>query len=407
MTNTVFAGDCLDYLKKMPDELVDLVYLDPPFFTQKTHQLTDKTGKHLYAFSDQWLSSLDYTSFLKERLVALKQIMKNTASVFFHCDNHASHIIRFLMDDVFGEANFRSKIIWTYRRWSNTKKGLLPSYQEIYFYSKTSEFKFNKLFTDYSPTTNLDQILQKRQRDERGKAVYARTEKGEIISSGGKIGVPLTDVWELPFLNPKASERVGYPTQKPILLLEKILRLTTDEQDLVLDPFCGSGTTLVAAKLLNRQFIGMDISEEAVGITNKRLEKPVKTCSTLVEKGKASYINHENPLPKYLNETSFSIVHRNKGIDGILKQCVDNRPVLIKVQRDQESLSQAASALVQASRSKGNPFLILIVTHPDLFTESSQKNDSTIHFINAVDFELERFISEKLSSKPLVLKCSS
>ena len=321
--------------------------------------------------------------------------MKDTASIFFHCDNNASHIIRFLMDDVFGEVNFRSKIIWTYRRWSNTKKGLLPSYQEIYFYSKTPRFKFNKIFTDYSPTTNLDQILQKRERDERGKAVYAKTEDGEIIANGGKIGVPLTDVWELPFLNPKASERVGYPTQKPILLLEKILLLTTDEQDLVLDPFCGSGTTLVAAKILNRQFVGMDISDEAINITKHRLENPVKTFSSLVEKGKDSYINNENPLPKYLSEDSFSVVHRNKGIDGILKQCVDNRPVLIKVQRDTESVSQAASALVQASRSKGNPFLILIVTKSDMFTESIQKNYSQIHFIKSIDLQMNKFLDER------------
>ena len=399
MFNNVFIGDCLEHLKKMPQDSVDLVYLDPPFFTQKTHKLSDKTGLNLYEFSDQWDSYLDYASFLRDRLFELKRVMKDTASIFFHCDNNASHIIRFIMDDVFGGANFRSKIIWTYRRWSNAKKGLLPSYQEIYFYSKTPQFKFNKIFTEYSPATNLDQILQRRKRDDRGKAVYAKTESGEIIPNGSKIGVPLTDVWELPFLNPKASERVGYPTQKPILLLEKILLLTTDKLDIVLDPFCGSGTSLVAAKLLDRQFIGIDISHEAIEITNKRLANPIKTFSALLEKGKDSYINNENRLQRYLKEDSFSLVHRNKGIDGILKKSIDNRPVLIKVQRDEESLSQAASALVQASSSKGNPFLLLIVTKYDMFSESIQKSFSQIYFIKEIDIEIDQFIEERTSSK--------
>src|SRR5699024_9228610 len=139
--------------------------------------------------------------------------------------------------------------IWAYKRWSNSKKGLLNNHQNIYFYSKSKSFKFNTMYTDYSPTTNLDQILQARMRDEHAKSKYKTDENGQVVLGKEKKGVPLSDIWNIPYLNPKAKERTGYPTQKPILLLEQIIKIATDEGDTVLDPFCGSGTTLVAADL--------------------------------------------------------------------------------------------------------------------------------------------------------------
>jgi site-specific DNA-methyltransferase (adenine-specific) len=137
------------------------------------------------------------------------------------------------MDKVFGRENFQSEIIWSYKRWSNAKKGLLNAHQVIFFYSKTKNFKFNTLYTDYSATTNLDQILQDRERDENGKSVYKKDENGNVVLGKEKKGVPLSDVWEIPYLNPKAKERTGYPTQKPVLLLNQILNIVTHEGDLV------------------------------------------------------------------------------------------------------------------------------------------------------------------------------
>ena len=196
------------------------------------------------------------------------------------------------MDEIFGSDYFQSEIIWTFKRWSNSKIGLLPAHQNIFFYSKTSNFKFNKIFTDYSYTTNIDQILQNRKRDEFGKSVYDNDENGDIKLNLEKKGVPLSDVWDIPFLNPKANERVGYPTQKPVILLKKIIELVTSEGDLVVDPFCGSGTTLVAAKLLNRNFIGIDISEDAVELANNRVANPMETRSNLLKKELSSIIIH-------------------------------------------------------------------------------------------------------------------
>ena len=221
----------------------------------------------------------------------MKRILKDTGSIFLHCDKTASHHLRVLLDNVFGINNFQSEIIWSYKRWSNSKKGLLNSHQNIYFYSKSSKFKFNTIYTDYSATTNIDQILQQRKRDENGKCVYKTDEDGNVITENEKKGVPLSDVWEIPFLNPKAKERVGYPTQKPILLLEKIIQIATDEGDIVLDPFCGSGTTLVASELLNRKYIGIDSSEDAIKIAKDRINNPIRTESKLLNIGIEKYKN--------------------------------------------------------------------------------------------------------------------
>src|SRR5699024_5457821 len=135
----------------------------------------------------------------------------------------------------------------------------------------------------------LDQILQERVRTKDNKTVYKLDSSGNPVLGKEKQGVPLGDVWDIPYLNPKAKERVGYPTQKPILLLERIINISTDKDDIVLDPFCGSGTTLVAAKLLGRNYIGIDKSKDAIEITMERLTKPLKTESNLLNLGIEKY----------------------------------------------------------------------------------------------------------------------
>lgn len=252
--NKVILNDCLKTMKMMKDESVDVIYLDPPFFTQRKQTGRLKNSEKILEFNDSWKSIDEYMEFMKARLVEMRRVLKKTGSIFLHCDKTASHYLRVLLDQVFGMDKFQSEIIWAYRRWSNSKKGLLNAHQNIYFYSKTNNFKFNTLYTDYSATTNIDQILQQRERDKNGKCVYKKDKNGNIVSEREKKGVPLSDIWEIPFLNPKAKERVGYPTQKPILLIERIIKISSDEGDVILDPFCGSGTTLVAAELLKRNY---------------------------------------------------------------------------------------------------------------------------------------------------------
>ncbi len=202
-------------MRELNGDLVDLIYLDPPFFSQKQQKLSDAGGNQ-YEFSDSWNSRDDYLEFIEIRLLEMRRILKDTGNLFLHCDASASHYLKIILDEVFGEENFRSEIIWTYKRWSNSQKGLLPNHQTIFYYTKSDNYKFNKLYGDYSATTNIDQILQQRERNSLGKAVYKRDEKGEPVPAKEKKGVPLPDVWEIPFLNPKAKERTGYPTQQPL-----------------------------------------------------------------------------------------------------------------------------------------------------------------------------------------------
>ena len=364
--NQVMCADSLQILKEMEPEKIDLIYMDPPFFTQEMQRLTGKNQEIQYEFSDKWNDMNAYLEYMKVRLEESRRVLKDTGSIFVHCDRNASHYLKVLMDSVFGIENFQSEIIWSYKRWSNSKKGLLNNHQVILFYSKTDTFKFNKIYTDYSETTNIDQILQERVRDSRGKAVYKTDENGEVVLGQSKRGVPLSDVWEIPYLNPKAKERVGYPTQKPIILLEQIIKLVTDEDDIVLDPFVGSGTTLVAAKLLNRKYIGVDISKEAVDLAEKRLEALVKTESILLKKGKKAYQNLTEEQIAILKSLNAVPVQRNSGIDGFLSDYINGRPVSMKIQKPDETLGEAVQKLYVASQKKRCEAMILIRTHIDV-----------------------------------------
>ena len=402
--NDVILGDCLKVLGEVGENTADMIYLDPPFFTQEKQKLiSSKTNKE-YIFSDTWNSMAEYLSYMEDRLIQCRRVLKETGSIFVHCDRNASHYLKVLLDKIFGISNFQSEIIWSYKRWSNSKKGLLNNHQVIFFYSKTSHFKFNRIYTDYSETTNIDQILQERVRNEKGKAVYKYNANGEIVIGQSKKGVPLSDVWEIPYLNPKAKERVGYPTQKPILLLEQILRLVTDEGDFVIDPFVGSGTTVVAAKMLKRNYLGIDILPAAVDLAKQRLESLVKTESFLLKKGKKAYQNLSDFQMDILKHFQAVPVQRNSGIDGFLKEYIDGRPVSIKIQKEDESFEDALSKMQKSGTAKKCCFMILVRTHLDEQQKLLQNNvPQNVIVIDSYELQnemlLEKLHVQNLSEK--------
>lgn len=367
----ILLGDCLVRLKEINEESVDLIYLDPPFFTQKTLKQKTRDNEKEYSFDDKWENIDEYRLYIQERLVECKRVLKKTGSIFLHCDKLASHHLRLALDDVFGVDNFQSEIIWTYKRWSNSKKGLLNNHQNIYFYSKTEHFKFNTIYTDYSETTNIDNNLQDRVRNKYGKTEYKKNENGEVVLGKPKKGVPMSNVWDIPYLNPSATERVGYPTQKPILLLERIIDLVTDEGDVVLDPFMGSGTTLVAAKLKNRKYIGIDKSADAIDLAKRRLEKPIKTESMLLKKGRQSYKNLSGDELNILNQIGALPVQKNKGIDGILKEYYKDSPIAVRIQKKDEDLNTAIELMKNAGKKKRCKLMILFKT---INTENNQES---------------------------------
>ncbi|MFK5976615.1 MAG: DNA methyltransferase [Sulfurovum sp.] len=395
----VLHGDCLDILPSFESESIDLIYLDPPFFTNSIQKLKTRDGSREFSYSDIWKSHQEYAKFLFDRFKELRRVLKNEGSIFVHCDKNSTHIVKALLDDIFGIKEFQSEIIWYYKRWSNSKKGLLPSHQTIYFYSKTKDFKFKRLYNDYSTTTNIDQILQKRVRNKDGKTVYAKDKNGNTINGDSKKGVPLNDVWEIPYLNPKAKERVGYPTQKPIILLERIIEIASNEGDTILDPFCGSGTTLVAGKLNNRKVIGIDISKEAIELTKSRLSNPIKSDSNLLKKGKDSYNNVDNLVEKFLHNVEYIPVQRNRGIDAILKETYQDSPILVRIQKEDETLEEAITLLHKAIITKGSKKSFLIRTNDRHSLFEDENKNSLIKIINSTSYSLTHSIS-------LDLECS-
>ncbi len=201
----------------------------------------------------------------------------------------------------------------------------MPSHQTIYFYSKTDDSQYNQLFEDYSPSTNIDQILPRRRRDAHGKAVYDRDEAGQVIHDGHKPGVPVADVT-------------------------------------VLDPFGGSGTTLVAAELLGRKSLGVDVSAEAVALARTRLIQPAKTSSGLLRKGRDSCVQCDDHAMAHLRGLQFVPVQRNRGIDAIVRATRGSQPILIRFQSSGVRLGDAAQLVHRAGRSKQPAQLILIAT---------------------------------------------
>jgi site-specific DNA-methyltransferase (adenine-specific) len=254
--NKIYLGDNLEWLKEVQDESIDMCYIDPPFFTQR--QLIDNKTK--ISFNDKFESSKAYIEWMRPRIELIHKKLKKTGSIFLHCDWHASHRLRVLLDDVFGEENFINEIIWCYKSGGASKKYFSNKHDTIFFYSKSNNYYFNPIKEksymglDYN-TGNKNVILFD---DNDGKGKYTL--------------VYMKDWWlDIGMLATSSFERVGYPTQKPEKLLKRIIECSTNEGDVILDCFAGSGTTAKVAKDLNRQFIVGDVSEESINLIRRRL----------------------------------------------------------------------------------------------------------------------------------------
>jgi DNA modification methylase len=235
--NQVVHSDCLDVLCDLPDSAVDLVYLDPPFNTGRI--MSAAQGR----FEDRWEDMDAYLAFMRPRLTQLHRILRPTASLLLHCDWRTCHHLRLLLDEIFGEENFINHLIWSYGLGGSSPRRFARKHDDILFYGRTGEYFFAPPMV---PATSLRM-------------------RGQLKKS--------SDVLEIPSINNMARERVGYPTQKPLALLRLLIQACCPPgaDRIVLDPFCGSGTTLVAARDLGRSFIGIDRNPEAVRTAVARL----------------------------------------------------------------------------------------------------------------------------------------
>jgi len=309
--NCLYFGDNLDVLRRyIKSESVDLIYLDPPFNSDRNYNVIfqeqngSRAASQIKAFEDTWHwdqaaaaafreviehgdcisdamqgfqktvghnDMLAYLSMMAPRLLELHRVLGDAGSVFLHCDPTASHYIKILMDAVFTPGNFQNEIIWHYRRWSAASTHFQEMHDVIFWYSKSSAHTFNKPYQPYSQPDVIENTVRGMVG---GKLVRLKDAEGNYIKrTKPNIGVLMHDVWnDINFIGPTDKERLGYPTQKPEALLERIIKACSNEGDLVLDPFCGCGTAIAVAQRLNRRWIGIDVTYLAITLMKHRLQ---------------------------------------------------------------------------------------------------------------------------------------
>ena len=248
----IHLGDCFFWLSKVADNSIDMCYIDPPFFTQRDFKQYD----------DRWLGMDTYLDYMRVRVEEIHRVLKDTGTIFLHCDWRASHKLRLLLDKIFGENHFINEIIWSWSGPNNSKRCFPRQHNNIFYYSKSSNYFFKQPRIKHKRGLHFTGFMFK------GKRTLSSYDIEQMEAKGKKLESWWVDILSCSRLH---KERLGYPTQKPEKLLERIIECSTNEGDVVLDCFGGSGTTAAVAKKLNRKFITGDVSPEAVGIIEKRI----------------------------------------------------------------------------------------------------------------------------------------
>ena len=271
--NLLFWGENLSVLHYLTNNFsgkIDLIYIDPPFFSGTNYKIKIEENGNQYdsiAYFDHWDKDIDsYLQMLRDRIVLFRKLLSINGLLFIHLDWHASHYVRVLLDEIFGANRFVNSIVWYYyNKYSASKKNLPRAHDDILVYSKSANYTFNELRSlRKKPIKQLKRVMVD------GVLKNAKDEKGHVIYRVVK-DKKMDDVWKIPCMQPASKEWTGFPTQKHHDLLERIIKIGSNEGDLVADFFCGSGTTLLTADKLNRRWIGSDISEYSIYLTRKRL----------------------------------------------------------------------------------------------------------------------------------------
>ncbi len=407
--NKFYHGDCLFVMNHdIEPESVDLIYLDPPFFTGKVQKGTAKwtpesmevsyeDSKKFWGETDkiknmrekapEWMAHIalqrpDFASYLyymMERLNACHKVLKPTGSIYLHCDEKASHYLKMIMDEVFGYKYYKNEIIWCYSGGGQTKTNSPSKHDTILFYTKSNKWTFN--YND--PSLKIAYC-----RDLSDNEVAVRKNK-TYKWKGNPLGKMVEDWWVMPILNPMSDERVGYPTQKPLELLKRIILASSNVGDLILDPFCGCGTTIIAAEILNRNWIGVDISKDAYEISAVRYgELPLEFIKAPYIPRNIEAINNLNPqefeiwVNEYYKATKPS---PDKGIDGIMQ---DGTPIQTKTFLVKYPILSELIINAKLHPSVPKPIKKVIVVSQEGFHESATKRQFEIEKSEGIKVEL-------------------
>lgn len=267
LENIIYCGDNLTWLKKFPDNCIDLIYIDPPFFSNKHYEVIFHDGEEIRSFEDRWKGGIaHYIEWMKDRVFEMHRIIKDTGSFYLHCDWHASHYLKVMCDSIFDYNNFRNEIVWCYRGGGVPKKDFAKRHDIILRYSKTDSYFFDVEQVRIPYSEDSIERLRYIARAFRGEKVYEKYRPNPK-------GKHPEDWWVLQPIMPSSKERLKYPTQKPEALMERIIKASSNKDDLVLDPFCGCGTTIAVAQRLQRKWIGIDVSPSACKLMKNRVEK--------------------------------------------------------------------------------------------------------------------------------------
>ena len=296
--NTLYTNDNLFVLRRLDSESVDLIYLDPPFNSKRMYENPIGTGskKVMASFKDIWTweedvdkaylaelgkthpdlvkyifsigqlhseAMMSYITYMTQRVLEMHRILKPTGSLYYHCDPTAGHFVKLMLDGIFGRKNLINEIIWSYQGTGESDKAFKRKHDNIYAYAKKYGEHFFNTEETIEPVSEKSTKRYNKQ-DENGKYKEIRHRDGKVYKQYERTHMRLRDVWEIPIVNAYAKERTGYPTQKPLKLLNRIINASCPVGGLVVDPFCGCATTCIAAEIMNRKWIGIDIDKLAV-----------------------------------------------------------------------------------------------------------------------------------------------
>jgi len=269
---------------------IDLIYIDPPFATGADFTFTTQIGDsdlevtkeqsaiEEKAYRDTWgKGTISYLQMISDRLKLMHELLSEKGSIYVHCDWRMNSAVRFILDEIFGQANFINEIIWHYRRWSNVATTFQKMHDNLLFFQKSEKRTFNLLYQEYAHPEWIEETVRG---FVDGKLIRLKDEHGNYVKREKEnIGVPMHDVWEdINFIGPTSKERISYATQKPESLIGRIISTSTSSGDLIADLFCGSGTTMSAAEKLGRRWIGCDLSRWAIHVSRKRLLE-IENCN--------------------------------------------------------------------------------------------------------------------------------
>jgi site-specific DNA-methyltransferase (adenine-specific)/adenine-specific DNA-methyltransferase len=424
--NMIVFGDNLQFLKTVyenKDPLikdkvkgkVKLIYIDPPFATEEDFSGNDSQK----AYTDK-KKGAEFVEFLRKRLIVAKEILDDDGSIFVHLDYKKAHYIKLVLDEIFGERNLVNELIWHYRRWSGNPKSFQKMHENIFWYKKSENYTFNKIMQDYANEEWIEDTVRGMVD---GKLVRLKDEDGNYIKREKQNeGVLAHDVWEdINFIAPTASERIGYPTQKPEALIERIIKASSNEGDIVLDFFGGSGSTMAVAEKLGRKWITCDLGKLAYFTMQKRVLQiqESKDLEDLKKKyGKKAKSFFTASLGSYDLEKTFELERKKylefvSGLFGVnLKEYTvsgfsfegtkDNYPVIIYDYNKYKNSSIDESYLEDLHKNIGkkvgsNVYIVAPINFIDFVDDFIELDDVRYYFL-----KIPYHIINEIHKKPFV-----